>query len=106
MRSYSSLGGTRCPFDLQQESYDSSQVAVGETGLHLICEGKVGIPLELRKGSVLILRSGRAHGVLLELRLETRSSSRVAMAILGNLLTCIKGVNLPFELQGVTQNFS
>ena len=106
MRSYLSLGGTRCPFDLQQESYDSSRVAVGETGFHLICERKVGIPLELRKGSVLISRSGRAHGVLLELRLETRGSSRVAMAILGNLLTCIKGVNSPFELRGGTRNCS
>ena len=91
------LKGNLVAFRLAARTWGSSQVSVSETSLLLRCEGKVGIPLELKQGS----------RPLFEMKWETRGSS---LAVQGNsafLLSCDgyfseplkleKGVKHPFE---------
>ena len=103
----SSWGGTWCPFHLLQESWGSSRVFIGETSLLLWCEGKVGIPLELKQGNrpsswdkvgntrLFLSCSGKLGG-----------SSQIAMGVSGNILSCIKRVKPSFMFWLGTRDFS
>ena len=46
------------------------------------------------------------NGALLELWQETRGSSRLETGMLGNFLSCLKGVKYPFEAQEGMWDFS
>ena len=46
------------------------------------------------------------NGALIELWRETRCSSRVEKGMLGNFLSCIKGVKSPFKAQEGRSYFS
>ena len=56
--------------------------------------------------STLILMRGGENGALLELWWESQFSSQVETGISGNFLSCLKGVQYPFEAQEGRWDFS
>ena len=94
--------------ELRPETRGSSRVAMGISGLPLSCHWDLRESFWLPQGSqasFLVLRGTsvvrvRRIGPHLELRWDIRSSSPVATNILGNLLSCKRGVKPPFNLPG------
>ena len=86
------------PLELRQGLQVTSHVASGKSGLLLLCEGHLGIPLKSLQGNrASSLKEGNP-GVFLVLQLEILGSSLVVTGTSGNLSCCFREVCPPFTL--------
>ena len=96
--------------ELRPETRGSSWVAMDISGFPSSCHRDLWLP-QGSQASLLVVRGTslvrvRRIGPHLELRWDTRGSSPVATNILGNLLSCKKGVKPPFDLPGGSRDCS
>ena len=77
-----------------------------DTSLLLSCDGNVGIPFQRKQRNEPSSRDEKWKRAQIEVYSETRCSSLVGLGMLGNFLSCIKGVKYPFMFQEGTWYFS
>ena len=77
-----------------------------DTSLLLSCDGNVGIPFQRKQRNEPSSRDEKWKRAQIEVYSETRCSSLVGLGMLGNFLSCIKGVKYPFMFQEETWYFS
>ena len=93
------------PFELQQESWASIRVVVGNSGFLSSFGGKLGVPLKLQEGSQASSRVARGKSVF-HLCCSRGVSPLELRGLTGFLLSYSRGVRPPLELQQATQGSS
>ena len=78
----------------------------GETGLLLMCNGNIGIPLQMKQGNGPSSREEEWKTRLFLSCCETQYFSHVGTGITWTFQSCIKGVKYPFTFLEGTWDFS